>query len=238
MNRPVIGITAYLERASWGSWADVPAALVPHAYVRHVEDAGGIAVLIPPRVDGDEALARELVRRLDGVIITGGVDIDPALYGEEPHPSVQASRADRDVTEGALAAVTRELDMPVLGICRGMQVMAVAAGGRLEQHVPERTGDDLHSPLGPEYSQHPVSTVLRSRLAQILGTTVPAVPSHHHQSVLTHPGYVASAWAPDGTLEAMEDEDARFRVAVQWHPEVDTDGRLFDALVEEARHSR
>lgn len=237
MPRPLIGITAYVEPASWGQWSDVPAALVPHQYVRHVEAAGGVAVVIPPRLDADESLAVELLARLDGVVIAGGVDVAPERYGASRHPSVQASRDDRDRTETALALATRTLDVPVLGICRGMQVMAVAAGGHLEQHVPERVGTDLHSPGPARYSRHGVTTVPGTRTASILGPAVADVPSHHHQSVLTHPGYTASAWAPDGTLEAMEDADARFRIAVQWHPEVASDGSLFEALVSAAAAS-
>jgi putative glutamine amidotransferase len=232
--RPVIGITAYLEPASWGAWSDVPGTLVPHAYVAHVEAAGGIAVVVPPRPDADDGYAAELLDRLDGVVLAGGVDVAPELYADERHATVQASRPDRDATELALARATDDLDVPVLGICRGMQVMAVAAGGRLEQHTPERVGHEDHSPAPATYGRHPVHTVAGTRVADVLGATVD-VPSYHHQSVLTHPGYIASAWADDGTLEAMEDPAAPFRLAVQWHPEVGTDPRLFEALVAAAR---
>lgn len=234
MARPVIGITTYVEPASRGDWADVPSALIPHAYVRQVEQAGGVVVLIPPRLDGDDTLARELLDRLDGVIISGGADVAPELYATERHPAVQGSRPDRDTTELSIARVSADLDVPVLGICRGMQVMAVAAGGSLEQHVPERVGHDGHSPGPAAYGSHAVVTVPGTVLAHLLGDRVD-VPSYHHQSVLTHPGYAASAWAPDGTLEAMEDAGARFRVAVQWHPEEGTDPRLFEGLVAASR---
>ncbi|MGO4359446.1 gamma-glutamyl-gamma-aminobutyrate hydrolase family protein [Terrabacter sp. RAF57] len=237
MGRPVIGITAYVERASWGRWVDVPGALVPHRYVRQVEEAGGIAIVIPPRPDFDDGTALEIVTRLDGVILAGGVDVAPELYADERHASVQASRPDRDSTELAIARATAGTDVPLLGICRGMQVMAVAAGGLLEQHVPDRVGHDEHSPAPATYGNHAVRTVAGTRLAEILGEEAD-VPSYHHQSVLTHPGYEASAWADDGTLEAMEDPDAFFRLAVQWHPEVGTDPRLFRALVEAAATSR
>ncbi len=232
--RPIIGITAYVEPATRGDWADVPSALVPHSYVRKVEEAGGIALLVPPRLDGSEELVREVLGRLDGVVIAGGADVAPELYDAERHPTVQASRPDRDAIEVALARATAELDVPVLGICRGMQVMAVAAGGRLEQHVPERVGHDDHSPGPATYGSHPVSTVAGTRVADILGPAAD-VPSYHHQSVLSHPGYVASAWADDGTLEAMEDPSGSFRLAVQWHPEEGGDLRLFEALVAAAR---
>jgi len=234
MRQPIIGITAYVERASWGRWVSVPGALVPHRYVRHVERSGGIAVVIPPRHDADDDMAVELLSRLDGLVLAGGVDVAPELYADERHASVQASRHDRDTTELALARATHERDIPVLGICRGMQIMAVAAGGHLEQHLPDRVGHTNHSPAPATYGNHPVHITEGSRIAGLIGHRVD-VPSYHHQSVLTHPGYVATGWADDGTLEAMEDPGARFRLAVQWHPEVGTDPRLFDALVAEAK---
>src|SRR4051812_44775825 len=233
MVRPVIGITAYVERVSWGRWVDVPGALLPHRYVRQVEDAGGVAVVIPPRPDLDDESALGLVERLDGVILAGGVDVAPELYADDRHASVQASRPDRDSTELAIARATETVDLPVLGICRGMQVMAVAAGGSLEQHVPDRVGHHEHSPAPATYGSHPVHMVAGTRLAGLLGAEAD-VPSYHHQSVITHPGYEASAWADDGTLEGMEDPNAFFRVAVQWHPEVGTDPRLFGALIDAA----
>jgi len=234
---PVIGITSYVEPATRGDWVDVPSALIPHSYVRKVELAGGIALLIPPRLDSaddDHRLVRELLSRLDGVIIAGGADVAPELYAAERHPTVQASRPDRDTTELAIAQVSAEMDLPVLGICRGMQVMAVAAGGTLEQHLPERVGHENHSPAPATYGTHPVDTVAGTRVGALLGDRVD-VPHYHHQSVSTHPGYVAAAWAPDGTLEAMEDPSARFRIAVQWHPEQGEDPRLFEAVVGASR---
>jgi putative glutamine amidotransferase len=234
MSGPVIGITSYVERASWGRWVGVRGALVPYRYVQHVEKAGGIAVVIPPRHDANESIAAELLARLDGLVLAGGVDVAPELYTDERHASVQSSRPDRDATELALAEASLGLDVPVLGICRGMQIMAVAAGGHLEQHVPDRVGHTAHSPAPATYGNHPVHTVPGSKVASILGPTVD-VPSYHHQSVLTHPGYVASGWADDGTLEAMEDPRSRFRVAVQWHPEVSNDLRLFEGFIAEAR---
>lgn len=234
---PVIGITSYVEPASRGDWVDVPSALVPHSYVRKVEEAGGIALVIPPRLDSaedDHAVVRSLLARLDGVVIAGGADVAPELYRAERHPTVQASRPDRDTTEVAVALVSAELDLPVLGICRGMQVMAVAAGGELEQHLPDRVGHEGHSPGPAAYGSHGVDTVPGTVVGHLLGSHVD-VPSYHHQSVLTHPGYTPSAWAPDGTLEAIEDAGAGFRVAVQWHPEEGSDPRLFRALVAAAK---
>jgi putative glutamine amidotransferase len=231
----LIGITCYVEPASRGDWKDVPSVVLPHDYVRQVEEAGATAIVIPPRADADEEIARGVVSRLDGLVIAGGADVDPALYAApERHPDVQEARHDRDAMEVALARAAAEADLPLLGICRGMQVMAVAAGGTLEQHVPDRVGHVDHSPAVAVYGRHPVTTVPGTRLAGLLGTSA-EVPSYHHQSVLTHPGFEPSAWAEDGTLEAMEDPAAQFRVGVQWHPEVGDDPRLFDALVAAAR---
>jgi putative glutamine amidotransferase len=228
--RPVIGISCYVEPASWGLWSGVPAALIPYAYVRKVEAAGAIALVIPPRLDGDEDWAAEIARRLDGLILAGGVDVESSRYGEPPHHSVQAARRDRDAAELSLAAVSAALDLPVLG----MQVMAVAAGGSLEQHLPDRVGHLRHSPGDGVYGQHGVRTEPSSKLAAIVGSSID-VPTYHHQAVTTHPGYLATAWDPDdGTIEAMEDPAARFRLAVQWHPEISEDPRLFNALIDAA----
>jgi putative glutamine amidotransferase len=147
---------------------------------------------------------------------------------------VQEPRPDRDALELALAAASRAAGLPVLGICRGMQVMAVEAGGALEQHVPDRVAHDRHSPGPGVYGAHPVRTVPGTRLARLIGDQE-VTASYHHQSVLAHPGYVPAAWADDGTLEAMEDPGAAFRLAVQWHPETGQDARLFEALVEACR---
>jgi putative glutamine amidotransferase len=228
--RPIIGITCYVEEAVRGVWASMPHALLPYEYVTKIERAGGIAVLIPPRADADSQIARAVLERLDGLMLAGGVDVDPHRYAAQPHPSVQEARPDRDAFELALAEVTRLWDTPVLGVCRGMQVMAVAAGGTLEQHLPDLVGHDEHSPAPGVYGAHSVRTVEGTTVSALLGEQV-VIPSYHHQSVSSHPDYVPAAWAPDGTLEAMESPDARFRLAVQWHPEAGQDDRLFDAFV-------
>ena len=234
--RPVIGITSYVEPATRGDWVDVPSAILPLRYVTMVEQSGGVVVLVPPRADADDALAAEVLDRLDGLVIAGGAAIDPQRYAAERHPEVQESRADRDASELALARVAGQRSVPLLGICRGMQVMAVAAGGVLEQHVPDRVGHVDHSPGLAVYGAHAIQTVPGTRLAELLGPES-TVPTYHHQSVQTHPGFVPAAWAPDGTLEAMEDPEADFRVGVQWHPEMGDDPRLFDALVQAARRA-
>ena len=235
--RPVIGLTCYVEPVTRAVWHDVPSATVPYSYVRTIEQAGGLVVIIPPRADGDPSLAAEVLSRLDGLVIAGGADVDPARYSRPRHASVQDSRQDRDAMELALATCAAEQRLPLLGICRGMQVMAVAAGGELEQHLPDRVGHQDHSPHEGAYGNHPVTTVAGTRMNALLGDST-VVPSYHHQAVLTHPGFVPSAWASDGTLEAMEDPDAGFRLAVQWHPEEGEDPRLFEALVRAAASHR
>ena len=233
----MVGLTCYVEPVTRGPWRDQPSATVPHAYVEKLEQAGALVLVVPPRPDADPAVAHDVLARLDALVIAGGADVDPVHYAQERHPSAQDSRADRDAMELALAVAAGESGLPLLGICRGMQVMAVAGGGLLEQHVPDRVGHDEHSPSEGVYGAHPVTTVQGTQLRRLLGHET-QVPSYHHQSVLTHPGFVASAWAADGTLEAMEDPDAPFRLAVQWHPEVGEDPRLFEALVSAARRWR
>ncbi|MBA2554434.1 MAG: gamma-glutamyl-gamma-aminobutyrate hydrolase family protein [Geodermatophilaceae bacterium] len=228
--RPVIGISSYIEPAAWGVWRNVPAALVPHRYVRHVQNAGGVAVVLPPLAEPviDEAFV--VLERLDGLMLAGGVDVQPSRYGEEPQATVQEPRPERDASELALVQRAVEMDLPLLGICRGMQVLAVAAGGSLVQHLPDKIGTADHSPGPASYGQTTVNIESDSRLAAVLGERVD-VSCYHHQGVAAHPGYESTGWASDGTLEAIEALDARWRVGVQWHPEVGTDPRLFEALV-------
>ena len=224
---PIIGISTYREPASWGQWQQVQAVLVPGRYVDAVRAGGGTPVLLPPLGPGDDA--GKLVSRLDGLVIAGGADVNPARYGEHPAEHTTGWRDDRDVSEFALLDAADDLGLPVLGICRGMQVMASWAGGRLTQHVPDLVADDKHSPGPGLYGPVEVDTVPGTRIAQILGPSVVA-RCHHHQSVAEHPGFVISGRSPDGIPEAMEVDSSRFVVAVQWHPETDTDIRLFSAL--------
>lgn len=229
----LIGITTYREPADYGTWRQVSCALLPHSYVVHVESAGATAVLIPPRVNVDDEWAHHVLSRLDGLILAGGVDVEPARYGEEAHPSIQSARPDRDTAELALARASAQLDLPTLGICRGMQVMAVERQGSLNQHLPDLVGHDEHSIAPGRYNDHSVRLEPGSLANQVLGDSV-IVQSYHHQAVAEHPGYAATGWADDGTLEAMEDPSGTFRLAVQWHPEVGADNSLFSALVDAA----
>lgn len=231
--RPVIGITAYAQDAKWGVW-HVPAVLIPLSYVDAVEGAGGRAVLIPPTEVGVE----ETLDALDGVVFSGGADVDPSRYGAEPHPETDMPQTRRDAGEMALLQAALERDVPVLAICRGFQLLNVARGGDLIQHLPEKVGHDVHKQVPGEFVEHPVEIKGGSRLASIVGESSD-VTSHHHQALgRVGDGLVETAWAADGTLEAVEDPSRRFTVGVQWHPEAGEDAALFEALVAEAREYR
>jgi len=226
--KPLIGVTTYREPSRWGVW-DVEADVLHAAYARSIDVAGGIALLLPP-TDDPASDARDVVSRLDGLIIAGGADVDPRRYTEVVHERTAEWREDRDAWELALLDAARESHLPVLGICRGMQVMAVHAGGHLDQHVPDTLGHENHSPGGDVFGDVKIDLVEGTQLEKIL-VTGPSVRCHHHQSVLDHPGLIASAHADDGTLEAIEDPERPFWLAVQWHPETQPDAGLFTALV-------
>ena len=229
MTLPLIGLSTYRERARWGVW-DAAADLLPRSYADAVEAAGGVPVLLPPL---RPPRAPTVVARLDGLIITGGADVDPAQYGAAPHVKASGWRDDRDAWEIALLDAADSRGIPVLGICRGMQLMAVRAGGSLDQHIPDVIGHEEHSPGGDEFGKIDVETVAGSRLRSLVGDRQ-IVGCHHHQSVRSHPGFAAAAVATDGTLEAMEEPGPRFCLAVQWHPETVADAGLFRGLVEAA----
>ncbi len=229
--KPLIGLTSYRERASWGVW-DQTADLLPSVYADAIVRAGGVPVLLPPASDDPDAAAA-VVSRLDGLVVSGGADVDPTQYGEQPHERTVVVRPDRDAWELALLTSAAAADLATLGVCRGMQVMAVAAGGTLEQHTPEVVGHEGHNPQPGVFGDTTVSTVETSALHGVLGPEV-TVHCHHHQSVRSHPGYVGTGWAADGSLEAMESTGQRFCLGVQWHPEMGRDQRLFDALVRAA----
>jgi putative glutamine amidotransferase len=232
--RPLIGITTYVEPARWGHW-ELEAALIPQAYVESVEQAGGRALLVPP---SDEAV-EETLDALDGFVFTGGADIDPGEYGAEAHPETFGIRPDRDESELALMRAALERDMPVLGICRGIQVLNVVRGGDLHQHLPEVVGHERHKNDPPGvFTDHEVAIEPETRLASILGDTHD-VKSHHHQGLdRLGDGLVEAARAEDGTIEAIEDPSRRFALGVLWHPEAGDNKRLFEALVEEAKAYR
>ena len=233
MARPLIGITSYAEEIRWGVWTE-NAALVPLAYVRAVEHAGGRALVVPPSEDGLE----ETLEALDGVIFSGGGDLDPALYDAEPHPETDEPRAARDAAELRMLEAALERDMPVLAICRGSQVLNVARGGDLVQHLPEEIGHDRHRHEPGSFSDHDVTVAADSRLGRLLGERAP-VKSHHHQAYgRIGEGLREVAWAEDGVVEGLEDPEKRFALGVLWHPEEGEDFALFKALVEEAARYR
>jgi putative glutamine amidotransferase len=232
--RPVIGITTYAEPSvRWGVW-DIPAAVVPLAYVNAIERAGGRPLLVPPSEDGVE----ETLAAVDGLLFSGGSDIDPEEYGHEAHRETVGVRSDRDRGELALLRAALERDVPVLAVCRGSQVLNVARGGDLVQHLPDIVGDEKHKHTPGVFADHEVDVKPESRVGSLLGDRAP-VKSHHHQGFgRVGDGLIETAWAEDGTVEALEDPARRFAVGVLWHPEEGEDAALFKALVAEARAYR
>jgi putative glutamine amidotransferase len=233
MTRPLIGITTYVTTARWSYW-DREVALVPAAYVQAVEQAGGRPVLIPP---SDEAVD-ETLAALDGLVFSGGSDLDPELYDQEPHDETFGIVPQRDRAELALLEAALERDLPVLAVCRGSQVLNVARGGDLVQHLPDVVGDEKHKEVPGEYAHHDVAIEPKTRLGGLIGEHAP-VKSHHHQGFgRLGTGLRESAWAEDGTVEAIEDPRRRFALGVLWHPEAGEDMKLFEALVGEAARYR
>ena len=231
--KPLIGITTYITSARFGSWEEVT-SLVPQDYVRAIEHAGGRPLLVPPSEDGIE----ETLDAFDGVIFSGGSDLDPEMYGQEAHPETYGIVEQRDRAELALLEAALARDMPVLAICRGSQVLNVALGGDLVQHLPDVVGDQKHKHTPGEYADHEVDVHPETRLGSLLGERAP-VKSHHHQVFgRLGEGLQEAARADDGTVEALEDPSRRFTVGVLWHPEAGDDLRLFEELVAEAERYR
>jgi len=235
--RPVVGLCAALERARWSVW-DLESVLLPQDYVEAVQAAGGMALLVPP----DPGLVEEpgeILDGLDALVLAGGADIDPAAYGQPPHAETHFTVPRRDATEIALARAALERDLPVLGICRGMQLLNVACGGTLHQHLPERYGHHEHRRVAGSFdgADHDVRLAEGSLAARVAGETIHATKSHHHQGVdRLGDGLVVSGWAElDDLPEAIERPDRRFALGVQWHPEADPASPFVAALVDEAR---
>jgi putative glutamine amidotransferase len=223
--RPLIGITSYVEQARWGIW-NRRAVLVPESYVLMVRKAGARTVVVPP----DDADAPDLISRLDGLVLAGGADIEPVRYGADAHPMTEA-RPDRDAGELAVLRAALDADLPVLGVCRGAELLAVAYGGSLHQHVPDVVGHERHGPEPGVYGRHFVRFQPGSRAAEIFGETA-EVNSYHHQAIAEPGGLTVTGWADDEIVEAVEDPGHRFVFGVQWHPEGDSDVRPFAALVD------
>jgi putative glutamine amidotransferase len=228
VGKPVVGITTYLTPAAWGAWQQ-DAALVPAAYVRAVVRAGGAPLLVPPGAPVSETLAV-----VDGLVFSGGSDLDPSLYGAPAHDETAGVVRERDEFELSLMEAALAADVPLLAICRGSQVLNVARGGGIEQHLPEVVGHSGHREAAGAFSSHDVAVSGGTRLSSIVGEAVD-VKSHHHQGYgALGTGLVATASAPDGTVEALEDPTRRFALGVLWHPEEGEDLALFEALVAEA----
>ncbi len=234
--RPVLGLTTYLQQAQTGVW-DVRASFLPAIYFEGVELAGGISVLLPPQ-QVDEAIADRVLDNLDGVIITGGRDVVPAHYGQEPHPATDRDTEDnrrRDQFEFALVRGAMRRGMPVLGICRGAQVLNVALGGTLHQHLPDVIGHNRHQQGNAVFTTSTVRTLPGTRLAGLIGESSDAQCYHHQAIDELGEGLVISAQDDDGVIEAVELPGESFVLAVQWHPEERLDDlRLFAAVVEAA----
>jgi gamma-glutamyl-gamma-aminobutyrate hydrolase PuuD len=231
--RPRIGITASVEEAAWGPWR-ATSALVPLNYVRAVERAGGTPVILPPTEDGRD----EMLDGVDGVLFTGGGDLGPDAYAADAHPHTAPDRPERDRFELDLLRAALDRDMPVLAVCRGSQVLNVARGGDLVQHLPEVVGHEGHKEVPGTFADHEVRVEPGSALGRIVGERG-RVKSHHHQGYgRIGEGLEVVAWADDGTVEAVEDRSRRFALGVLWHPEEGEDFALFEALVEAAVEHR
>jgi putative glutamine amidotransferase len=238
MRRPLIGLTAYAQRVQYNS-NDLMAGMLPMTYVKAVHATGGRAVLITPD-DPDT----DVIESLDGIVFSGGGDIDPAYWGAEPHPATDIDPA-RDTAELMLMKAALDADLPLLGVCRGMQVMAVAAGGSLHQHLPELVGTERHQaaagtdPLAADasaYGRHDVVIQPGSEAYELLGGRL-TVNSFHHQAVDDPGTFTAVGWCPDDRIvEIIEDRARSFALGVQWHPERTADLRVFAALAEAAAH--
>lgn len=240
MPRPIIGISTNLTRAVWGVW-EQPAALLPYAYLAAIQRAGGLAMMVAPdpelAQDPDQALDA-----LDGLILSGGNDIDPDFYGAQRHPQTNETVPERDAVEIALARRGAERDMPVLGICRGMQLLNVAFGGTLLQHLPDEVGHGEHrlNPGSFDGSDHDVRLTPGSCAARAAGEELHATKSHHHQGVArVGQGLEVTGHSTlDELPEAIEMPSKRFVLGVQWHPEADERSRVIEALVRAAREYR
>lgn len=232
---PVIGLTTYRQRAQSGVW-DVHASFLPGVYIDGVTRAGGVAVLLPPQ-PVDEAIADRVIAGLDGLVITGGRDVDPAAYGQGPHPATDEPARDRDDWEFALLRAALRRRLPVLGICRGAQVLNVALGGTLLQHVPDVVSHTRHQEGKGVFATSVVDTVDGTRLAGLIGESA-QVQCYHHQAIdRLADGLVVSAADADGLIEAVEMPGEEFVVAVQWHPEETLDDlRIFAGLIAAARN--
>jgi gamma-glutamyl-gamma-aminobutyrate hydrolase PuuD len=229
---PLVGVTTYRQDAAWGPWQR-PAAVLPTSYVDCVAAVGGRPLLLPPSEGpgGADVAAPDVAAALDALVLVGGGDIDPACYGESPDPATGGVNRRRDDSELALLAAALDADLPVLAICRGLQVLNVYLGGSLIQHVPDVVGHVGHQPSSGCFGTTEVRIEPGSRLSKAMGESATVQCSHHQAVDRIGAGLVVTAHAPDGLIEAVELPSGRFVVGVEWHPEEDGDLRLFEALV-------
>jgi putative glutamine amidotransferase len=234
-SRPNIGVTAATEMVSYGVWEEIPAIISPARYVEAVQRAGARPVLLPPDPEDAEDPG-EVLDLLDALVVTGGAgDLDPALYGEERHPETGPVQEKRDAYELALVRGALEREMPVLGICRGMQILNVAYGGTIEQHLPDVLGHEEHRHTPGTFADHEVRLVPDSLAARAAGSESTPAKSHHHQGIKeVGEGLQVTGWAvEDDAVEALEDPSCPFVLGVLWHPEEDENSQLIKALVSE-----
>jgi putative glutamine amidotransferase len=237
---PVIGVSTYVARVSWGGW-ERPGAVLPESYYELVASAGGRPLLLPPlrtAPSGPEFGADEVIALLDGLVLTGGGDVDPAAYGEAPAPEVVGVSAVRDGSERALLAAALRAGLPVLAVCRGLQILNVERGGTLHQHLPDVIGHDAHRRAPFVFGEVKVATEPETLTSSVFGPSTVVRCSHHQAINHLGSGLIATAHADDGVIEAVELSGLPFVLGVQWHPEEAGDERPFAALVAAARHHR
>jgi putative glutamine amidotransferase len=242
MNGLAVGITAAIEQARWGAW-DAEVTMAPRSYARAVQGGGGLALLLPPD-DVAEAAPERWLDRIDALLLSGGQDIDPAVYGQRPHPETQGISPERDRFEIALARAALERGMPLLGVCRGMEILNIARGGDLIQHIPDVVGHNDHRHTPGAFADHEVRLEPGSLAARVIGAERTSVKSHHHQALgRLGDGLIASGWSveeasvEEGLVEAIEVDGAEpsFALGVLWHPEEDQRSRVIGALLEAAK---
>ena len=236
-SRPIVGVTSYREQAAMGVW-EVPAIFLPTSYVKPIAAAGATVVVLPPQ-EVDPGGVSRILDGLDGLCLSGGYDVDPAAYGHSPHPMTDRPRGSRDAWEFALLTEALDRDMPVLGVCRGAQVLNVVRGGTLHQHLADVVGSTRHQGVDGVFATVPVSVAEGTLLATLYPLSR-GVPVYHHQAIDSlGAGLVVSAMSDDGVVEAVEDPSLTFCVAVQWHPEQDEGAAdLYAGFVEAARSYR
>jgi putative glutamine amidotransferase len=235
MARPLIGVCAAIERASFGVWSDEPATVLPLSYSRAIHGAGGMMAMLPPDRRSSED-PRDLLDRIDALVLGGGADMDAESQGVEAHPETIGTNPDRDRFEIALALGALDRGMPLLGVCRGMQVLNVACGGTLDQHIPDRLGHEIHRPIPGAWAEHEVRIEPGSLAAEAAGTERLTVKSHHHQGIdRIADALTATAWATDDeSVEAIESGDGGFALGVLWHPEEDATDAIIPSLISRA----